>query len=1182
MKKTFKIVSVLLALTMVFALFGIISACKHDPEVVAISLNTQAAKKDYLVGDTFSADGVIVTAKYDNDETETVPLSDCTVFSPDMNTKGNKLVKITYAEQSASYTITVAERHSCSQKCPVCGKCLDAECLEEVCRDKCGVDGEEYAFEAENPNVSLIASDIAAPRPVEGDGITYIGYFDIGAAIGYSIEAEEATVAQLKITVSQRGNFKVTDKLFIAVNGELLNRGTQISGEAGAWTTFVEVNLGCVNLVKGQNLITFVSAYGLNFDKITLVSPVALDWYTDCEFSINTDNVKTTFNLGETFSYEGLAATLTVGGEPVAVSLDDLDLEVKVPDTSVAGKKTVTVVYKNFYVASYEVNVEVNMDDKTVNEFSAIDNRVELKDGAGGKITIVGGHLDNINNNFGAAFTYKVYSPENCTADMWVKIGKRALAGLKFNDTYEITINGTSYTTDTVVPTADPGKDWNDFALVNLGEIQLKSGLNTITFTVKTDSNGKGINFEQLVLATEEVELDWYYDLKIDTVNVKTSFEFGENFNCDNLVVKYSEGANETTLTAEQYTISEPDMLLSGTKNVTVSYNGFTATYQITVAEDTATKQKYSFSAYDGNVLVGGGLTVNTTDGYINRINDVEAGTVEFNVYSPANCIASLSVAMNKMQKGSVFTDLVTITVNDNDLSFDTVIDFEGNNASWAPNWIELAIGGLRLKQGNNVITFTTHCKGTGFWFRGINLESSSALEWTYSDFSIDTTNATLSFVEESTFNPGNLVVKVDIGGVETTLSADEYEISTPDLAVAGTKTVTVTYRQFTATYEITVTGAPAVTYELNAYDGHATLGGMLTANTSTGYIDKINDATDATSYIEYEINASAAKGAKLTVVINTMQNGNKFTDRLAVTVNGNAFASDAVISYTQASGWQAVWVEVELGTIQLKQGKNTIRFAKACAGEGFWFRGIKLDTSVTVKWYNDVEINTENVKTTFAKGEAFNYNGLVVSCTVNGVTTDVSDTCTVTTPNMLTAGTKSVIVKYGAYTTSYTVTVTDRTLSTNKATLPANVTDGSVTLGGGLKLDGNGRYVDGINGAQEGLITYKINASEACVANLEIVMNRMQKDNVFTDLVAIKVNGVAYNFAETITFDGANQNWVWSDDATWINTVLGSVSLNQGENTIEFVTKCYLKGFWFRGIALESTATITAVPTNA
>ena len=77
--------------------------------------------------------------------------------------------------------------------------------------------------------------------------------------------------------------------------------------------------------------------------------------------------------------------------------------------------------------------------------------------------------------------------------------------------------------------------------------------------------------------------------LTLDTTNVTTSYTQGDTFSYSGLVV-YQTLANGTANTISSgYTVSSPDMSTTGTKTVTVTYGGLTASYDITVSSAGAT-----------------------------------------------------------------------------------------------------------------------------------------------------------------------------------------------------------------------------------------------------------------------------------------------------------------------------------------------------------------------------------------------------------------------------------------------------------------------------------------------------------------------------------------------------------------------------------------------------------------
>ena len=83
-----------------------------DCELTGITLNTDNVKKAFVTGDTFTSEGLVVTANYSNcnDKNKT---SKSVVTAPDMTVAGTKDVKVSYTEgeatKEASYQITVTD-----------------------------------------------------------------------------------------------------------------------------------------------------------------------------------------------------------------------------------------------------------------------------------------------------------------------------------------------------------------------------------------------------------------------------------------------------------------------------------------------------------------------------------------------------------------------------------------------------------------------------------------------------------------------------------------------------------------------------------------------------------------------------------------------------------------------------------------------------------------------------------------------------------------------------------------------------------------------------------------------------------------------------------------------------------------------------------------------------------------
>lgn len=129
-----KIKSLFFSLFSLILISSVFVACNHSGEeekfeeitVKSISVDSSNAKVLYKEGESFSTDGLVVTATLSNRKKESVKLSDCSFsgYSSNIETGGGTLIitndanyqelsiKVTYSEKSASYLIGISKEPS--------------------------------------------------------------------------------------------------------------------------------------------------------------------------------------------------------------------------------------------------------------------------------------------------------------------------------------------------------------------------------------------------------------------------------------------------------------------------------------------------------------------------------------------------------------------------------------------------------------------------------------------------------------------------------------------------------------------------------------------------------------------------------------------------------------------------------------------------------------------------------------------------------------------------------------------------------------------------------------------------------------------------------------------------------------------------------------------------------------
>ncbi len=178
----------------------------------------------------------------------------------------------------------------CEHACSTCGRCLDMNSTDDLCKEKCG-DGLQNSqkFEAEDDKVLAYPGALgdsyvwAEPEKTEE---TYVGGLNEnkGAKLKFAIDSDKAGTACLIISVSKRSSaMTITDCTLITVNGTIIESKASLPAileSEAEWYVFADVNLGCIQLKEGRNVIEFtIIGNAFNFNAITIKSDINVSWY---------------------------------------------------------------------------------------------------------------------------------------------------------------------------------------------------------------------------------------------------------------------------------------------------------------------------------------------------------------------------------------------------------------------------------------------------------------------------------------------------------------------------------------------------------------------------------------------------------------------------------------------------------------------------------------------------------------------------------------------------------------------------------------------------------------------------------------------------------------------------------------------------------------------------------------
>lgn len=298
------------------------------PKVLS-SIAISGQKTSFHAGESFSFNGT-VTATYNDSSTSDVTTS-CSFSGYDMDVEGSQTVTVSYTEsgvtRSTTYSITVNPAvPTQSFTWNLTTACYSSQSAAEV----------DWTSTIATMVVTRASSSTtAANNYIPGTEQNYkstrfykTNPLVITPASGYTIVSIVCTAT--------------TDAFATAFSG-------------GTWTNATASKSGTVVTLTptdGTSAITGILAATAG------LSSIVINYYSNSaptltSITLDTENVRTTFGVGDTFSYAGLIVTAHYSDS----STEDLDsYDISSPDMSTAGEKIITVTYKD-KTATYTITV---------------------------------------------------------------------------------------------------------------------------------------------------------------------------------------------------------------------------------------------------------------------------------------------------------------------------------------------------------------------------------------------------------------------------------------------------------------------------------------------------------------------------------------------------------------------------------------------------------------------------------------------------------------------------------------------------------------------------------------------------------------------------------------------------------------------------------------------------------
>ena len=491
------------------------------------------------------------------------------------------------------------ETHECEHKCPICGGCLDADCTDEACAVKCG---DSYLY-GETFNAAEELNVAKTSLTYDKTKAYYVGFSKSNeGAVSYKLNADKDMTVNLTASVYKNTAEDVfTDVITTSVNGVELDRPSVIYPGSDV----ANINLGCIELVSGENTINFV-AEG--------------DGEHVHEF------------LGISVAYDGADTVVSLlPAEQVPHTCDS--------ECEVCGGCT------DFSCLNPGCEYKCDCDSGTHNAhiFTVLDERADNHGrGINAEIDGVGCSWDKETR-----ITYEIDSSIEGTVRLGVVVSHDVKTDLKFTDQFVLTVNGTRVHGDGTMPVSETGlREWNDYAMTIVGDITLKKGRNVIDFsqTPKKNVTNAAYNFQSMIIFSESGEFGWYapeageHNLQHVPAVAATCVGTGniEYWRCDDCGKYFSDEYGETEITDTSSVIVpvDPD---NHTGSETVADDGVTVT-----CSDCNALLRYNFNGMDERCIFEG-AEKNTDEQLLPGKNNVMT-TITYYIVSDKDTTATMLV----------------------------------------------------------------------------------------------------------------------------------------------------------------------------------------------------------------------------------------------------------------------------------------------------------------------------------------------------------------------------------------------------------------------------------------------------------------------------------------------------------------------------------------------------------
>ena len=622
-----------------------------EGELSSIEIASNPSKTTYFTGEQLDTSGLSVKLNYANNSSKTIT-DGFDVSGFDNQTVGTNTLTVSYGGKTTTFTVTIVNSELTSyvnddfESYDDSQITLKSQTLTKQTQDlgpfklTLGTSGKKtdsyphFAILTDNGNKSLEIATGGMSNPSRGpiiefgDSIALPDFADIPANkyLVFDFDAlyqgDTSNVQLYGVTDSylSTSSDKLTYDQYLSVNknanipiGKWVNIHLVVNSKKDLFLTISDKSGNVLDSRK-------VTTSGDKFEKFVFyggVGKIQLDnlkIYEDKISSLTlTPPTKTSYALGEELNLDGMVAKLNYSDKSVGTTA----YTVSGYDKTKVGKQTVTVSYGD-YSANFDVTVngissievtpptkttylegqDLNTDGMVVTAVTSDNQRITVPAG----YSVRGFNKTKLGKQT-ITVTYQGLSTEfevNVNSVKSIELIKPTKLEYKYGES----LDTSGMSVKAIYDDNQSEVIKSDYSVT--GYDKTKSGTQTITVTYRNQTATFDVTVAEPVITKFE----------ITTPPTTTEYYVGQDLKTDGMVVTVTF-EDESTKTTTAYTLSGYDKNTVGAQTVTVSYKGFSATFDVTVKEvekveisDVTVEDK----TYDGKPIEYSGTA--TSDNY--------------------------------------------------------------------------------------------------------------------------------------------------------------------------------------------------------------------------------------------------------------------------------------------------------------------------------------------------------------------------------------------------------------------------------------------------------------------------------------------------------------------------------------------------------------------------------------